>query len=108
MLDGDWHHVALILDEGSWTTYRDGTLFGSGSYTHGDGFATPRDLSFGSDNGSRPIKGLLDDISIWNEALPEWAIVAMAGGLPATSIPEPSTLVLLTLGCLGLLWRRRR
>ncbi len=108
LLDGDWHHVALVLDRGDWWTYRDGSLINSGTYAHGNGFGTPRDLSFGADLGSRPFTGQLDDISIWNEAVPEWAIAAMADGVPATAIPEPSTLVLLTLGCLALGWRRRR
>lgn len=69
LLDGQWHQVALTLDRGKWTTYQDGALFASGTYTHGGGFATTRDFSLGSDLGARPFKGLLDDVAIWSEAL---------------------------------------
>jgi hypothetical protein len=48
--------------------------------------------------------GLLDDVAVWDNAIPASSIAALAAGAspPAVPIPEPSSMVLAILGLVAL------
>jgi len=54
---------------------------------------------------SRMLDGLIDQIEIYNDALPQSDIRAR---YDAIAIPEPSTLALLCMGTIGMLFHARR
>jgi hypothetical protein len=108
VIDGTWHHWVMTLDNGLWTKYLDGSPAGSGSYVHGDGFANTRPLYILGRNGYNEFGGFIDDVSVWNSALDLWGVEQLYMGAPATSLPEPSSVLLLALGGLGLVFSSRR
>lgn len=96
---GEWHHYALVKTPGEYSIYIDGTLQYSSTLPSGtDG---PYSF-FGTDiAGDREIgegfSGYIDEFRISDEALtPDQFLIA----------PEPSTLVLISLGLLGVCGRR--
>ena len=91
----------------------DGSLAGSkdaGALYSPNGTVESEDLHIGSgaDSGQTfYFSGNIDDVSIWNTALDEAAILNIKDNGVASAIPEPTSLGLLALGCLGLVRRRR-
>ena len=105
--NNEWHHIALVLDNGTVKTYLDGNLQLSRSYLPGEGVNSNNRLIFGDqDSGNRPLNGLLDEIAIYNGVLTDTDIQALANGANPTTIPEPGVLTLMMLG--GLLFFSRR
>ena len=132
----EWIHVLATLKDDVVTMYVDGVA--ATSYTGDNGTGTGQlkvldtDIDFLDDDGSFSgfgadgyandtsvpdyatgyYHGLLDEVAVWNAALPIGSIQALAGGALPTSVPvpEPSSLWLLSIGLLGLLVRggRRR
>jgi len=108
--DGAWHHLALTYtfgDGGSIIGYIDGVAT-TGSWDLGDGSEAPiqsdSPLWIGSSQGGNPNStwnGLLDEIAIYDRILSPDEIRSHA-------VPEPVTLALLGLGCLGFAARRRK
>ena len=68
ILDGQWHHVAYVLDEGNAKGYKDGIKATDSGYNHVDGFASQDNLLIG---GTAPFTGILDEFAIFNTALDE-------------------------------------
>lgn len=112
-----WHHVVLTgsTTAGALTVYIDGVLAGSdtalvngATFNGADGFGTAN-LTIGAarpnsaDAGYRPYDGLLDEVAIYDSVLTPAQISAHANA----SIPEPGSAVLLALGSLVLVRRRR-
>lgn len=109
-LAGEWHHYAFTVD-GSQSgadrlaLYVDGTLMATSVTFNAGGapsFLNSTDFYIGA-RGAGPslwFNGLIDDLRISNKVLspPEFLI----------NIPEPSSLVLLGLGGIGLIRLRRR
>jgi hypothetical protein len=90
--DDDWVHVAWVIDEGYWASYRNGELVEEGSYPHGAGFSNEQaDLLFGCRAGPWCVfDGLLDEIGIWNSVLTEEEIASLADGIsPVGPGPGP-------------------
>lgn len=110
---GTWHMVVNVFREGKYADiYIDGefkqTYFSSDTSV---GLAAPGWLVFGVDpysTPSRPWKGELDEIAIFNRGLSADDVAALWN---AATVPEPSALALVIGGLLGLLcyaWRKRR
>ena len=103
-LDGTWHHVACTFDSvsGYMATYVDGELDIARSDLAGVLIAqNALDVWIGSctEYTGGTWVGLMDEITIWNEALSQEEIQAM--------VPEPITISLLGLGSLVMIRRRR-
>jgi arabinan endo-1,5-alpha-L-arabinosidase len=109
---GEWHHFALTADSTATKVYVDGVLFSSGAGI--GGVITPNspgEVAIGRGHlGGRLFSGGLDEVAIYGSALSQAQIQAHI--LAATTIvvpaPEPSTLLLLGFGAIGLSKLRRR
>jgi hypothetical protein len=81
--DDEWVHVAWVVDEGFWASYRNGELVEEGAYPHGSGFGNEQaNLLFGCRAGPWCVfTGLLDEIGIWDSVLTEDEIASLADGV---------------------------
>lgn len=102
--DYDWHHYAIVASGTTITLYLDGTFVGSDSgnltgfqyNSIGEAYTTSSDFDF---------NGQLDEMWVFNEALDATAISNLTNF--NSTVPEPSALVLSTVGLLALARRRR-
>ncbi|MEM7116269.1 MAG: choice-of-anchor D domain-containing protein [Chloroflexota bacterium] len=63
---GDWHHLAAVVQSGSWTIYLNGEIIGTGS---GAPTAPTTTLSIGSNHaGTDNFDGAIDEVRIWTVA----------------------------------------
>lgn len=101
---GIWQHFALVKTPGEYSIYINGMLDFNASLppdTDGPywfpGTDWPGDRTIGGDSGT--FRGWLDEFRISDEALTPDRFLC--------SVPEPSTITLLIMGCLGMYGRRR-
>ncbi len=108
---GEWSHVAATWDGNDVTVYVDGIAEATGTTT-GTMASTSSHLFLGAMRGGAtvyfPFAGALDELAIYSYALTPGEILARANAGPPVATPEPGSIVLLALGLLGLLVRRRR
>jgi hypothetical protein len=103
-----WHMVGVTFEGGKVAQcYLDGEYKETFcDYADSVGLAAPDGLIFGRDiNGTRPWKGELDEIAIFNRAL---SATEMGTLWTAAQVPEPSTVLMLVLTGLGVVIFRRR
>ena len=100
--DGGWHHWALAADgAGSLTVYRDNVSLGTVSAVTTFN-ATHVGQAFTSN--AQSMNGQIDELYVFNEAIDSTTV----GNLfTSNTIPEPGSLLLLGLGGLAALRRRR-
>ncbi len=116
-LDGNWHHIAITADStGTLKTYFDGNE-SIQYFLYGNGFGSTTDLRFGNSRNEPNdwLTGSMADAAMWNNVLSGSQIASLADGsatpLTVSSIPEPSSIALLTAALAGLLayaWRKRK
>lgn len=111
LADGQWHHVAMVVD-------RDLNL--QSYYIDGNLVDVPKDIAYfaaravGNDGTldlGLKVNGMFDDVAFWNRVLSGGEIAFLASQPLTNFIPEPSSLVLLAMGLLGMglaVGRRRR
>ena len=87
VLDGNWHYIAWVLENGSKKGYKDGALVVNTTYNHGNGFDAPNNsLLIGN-----AFNGLVDEVRLYNYARTAGQIVEdmnashPAGGSPVAS-----------------------
>ena len=115
LTDGAWHNVTMVRDytANEIRTYIDGDLEHTGTINASNGGdwnmgVNTEALTFG-DHLDRFTAGSFDDIAIWKgEALSASDIGIIANGGVGALVPEPSTSLLLGLGSLILIRRRKR
>ena len=83
VVDGEWHHIAVVRQGPSIQHYVDGKLKGGGKTQKGGGDYTDR-LLIGAlglqANPSNRFQGQMDDLSIWELALSPQQVTALAAG----------------------------
>jgi hypothetical protein len=108
---GEWLHIAATYNNGSINYFLNGNALDSDTSVFGNEGVAGR-LVIGGRVGANDVdqaSGRLDGIRVYNGVLPLAEIREAA--VLAVSIPEPSTLVLAALACIGLacagrLWRK--
>ena len=91
-IDGTWQHVAATYDGAMINLYIDGVLEGSMAFT---GSITTNATALGiggQSNGDtgRLFKGAIDDVRVYNRALSDSEIAALAAGTPVNHAPVAS------------------
>lgn len=90
--DGEWKHLVLVWDgvNSTHTQYVNGVATATGASVGGPIVGPdsgPWYIGYDSCcGGSRDFDGLVDDIAVWNEALPLTAIVTLFEGTPADQL----------------------
>lgn len=83
VVDGEWHHIAVVRQGQAIRHYVDGIFQGGGNTQKGEGDYTDR-LLIGAlglqANPSNRFQGQMDDLSIWEMALTPQQITALAAG----------------------------
>ena len=90
--DGDWHHVACTYDSASSTKrlYFDGVELGSGAVISDLNVASSGFAIGSTSAGGEQINGLIDDVRVYDGALSQPEIAALAAATPP---PTPGTLI---------------
>jgi cytochrome c2 len=94
LIDGKWHHIAVVRNGESIQHFVDGKPQGGGKSQKGEGDYTDRLLIGALGLSSSPtnyFKGRMDDLSIWELALSAEQVASLAaGGSPLTMARPPS------------------
>jgi hypothetical protein len=107
--DGQWHHFAFIYDGATFDVQIDGVP--GDNVTATNGYIQSMDVILGFGNSGLDVgttaysfNGLMDDIGIWNEGLNQETL----DYIRANGVPEPASMVLLGLGGMALIRRRKK
>lgn len=115
---GTWHHLVLTKTSGQYRIYLDAVELTSGNLSNiGNSVAIPDHaaplLLGGSGIAGTSFDGLMDEVAIFHRGLSASEVQQLyddPGLLAASTVPEPSSMLLAVLACvcLGLLAVRRR
>ena len=108
---GEWYHLVSVFDSGLAQIYVDGVIETSWDTGYASLFSSSVNLLVGSETtdhpnagvGGIPIDGLIDDVYIYDRALSASEVQTLF-----SSVPEPSTTLLFTLGFIGMSSFKRR
>jgi hypothetical protein len=76
--NGQWHHIAAVYNGSTRALWYDGTLIGQDS--PGINGSTSANFAIGRTNNSEYFQGTLDDVAVWNHAISNAEIAALAAG----------------------------
>lgn len=109
-IDGTWHFVTWTLDNGTAKNYVDGAWQKTYPYVHTGGFSKDGLLRIGADDGGGAGDVLLDEVSMWDTALDDAAILDLYNNGVSLGdgevIPEPAGIGLIGVALLAV--RRKR
>jgi hypothetical protein len=106
--DGQWHHLGITVGGGNLSLYIDGVNRGSTTYS-GTGSISAFQLASRFGDGARAITTEIDDVAVYDQTLTDDQMAWLSTNeATASAIPEPSTLAILLLSCIGLLHFRRK
>lgn len=107
---GTWHHIVLRRDATNIELIIDTAQDGA-SLAHGGAAITdsgnPLGIGFRR-GGSNFMNGSIDEVVVWDEALSNAQITALYNNGNGTAVPEPTSLVILSIGSVAVLLRRSR
>ena len=109
--DGGEHYYAGVITPTSISLYVDGVLAQTVANSQLLSGVSDQFVSIGTAYGQDPLyKGQVNEIRIYGNALPDFAIAQNYANGPdgAPVVPEPTTLALAGFGLLGMLMARRR
>jgi hypothetical protein len=113
---GNWHFIVGIfdyandqirisIDNGTFETTA--VTFASSTYINSTPPSSLYDVVGSGENGEHPLTGYIDEVAIFNSAISQDDVNFLyQNGLSA--IPEPTTMLVLAAGGLGVLLRRKR
>nr|VFK62466.1 MAG: FG-GAP repeat-containing protein [Candidatus Kentron sp. UNK]VFK70510.1 MAG: FG-GAP repeat-containing protein [Candidatus Kentron sp. UNK] len=83
----EWHHIALVMGNGTITIYLDGNQVGSTSGSFGTTTGCALHIGSSSGNKTDPFQGSIDEVRIWNvprsaEEIRQYKDVALFGSRP--------------------------
>jgi hypothetical protein len=106
----EWQHIAVTITEsGDITHYLNGGMNGSGNVAATRVDADTSLMIGHRADGALSMTGLMDDVAIFNQVLSEAEInTVMSGDFSAYGVPEPSGVLLLLAGMIGLSRLRRK
>ncbi|MCG8585174.1 MAG: PEP-CTERM sorting domain-containing protein [Pirellulales bacterium] len=113
---GEWNHVVYVVkDAGGHDLYVNGTLeatnVGSRNLTVADGIDNFEIGRLGRSSPTDYFEGLIDDVQVYDMVLTEDDVTFLfnnPGVARSVGVPEPSTMILATIGLVGLAGTRRR
>ena len=73
-IDGEWHHVVIVADNGVTEKFVDGVSVRTDSYLHNTGFGNTVPIEI---NNEGYLIGSLDDISLWYNPLTDGMAIAL-------------------------------
>jgi hypothetical protein len=76
--NGQWHHILAVYNGSTRALWYDGVLIGQDS--PGTNSSTNSNFGIGRTNSTEYFQGTLDDVAVWNHALTNAEIAALAGG----------------------------
>ncbi|MFC4993485.1 LamG domain-containing protein [Rubritalea tangerina] len=104
--DGGWHQLGLVSSGGTLTLYIDGIAVESAAYA---GSGTITGLQLGAEWAlGRRTTADIDDVAIYDRALTAGEMAWLNVNVATEAVPEPSSAILIGLGGLGLVLRRKR
>ena len=111
---GNWHLFVNVFDAENTQRriYYDGALVATQNDINNVNVTDSQPFRIGGEDRGFMSNAIFDDVAVWDHALTDQEVAFLwnngAGNVAVNPIPEPSTLVLLALGLLGLLFGRRR
>jgi hypothetical protein len=107
---GEWVHVAATYNNGAINYYLNGNPLDSDASVFGNESAAGRLVIGGrfGGNDTDQMGGIVDGIQLFDHVLTPLEIQQAASASVTAAIPEPSTIVLTTVGVAFLVWRKRR
>ena len=89
VINDEWHHYAITFKSSTLTFYRDGVMLGTARVSS----SVPVMEKFTIGGTERPFNGIIDELRVWNKAIPDKSITAIANE-PVSAPADNASLLL--------------